>query len=117
MIRGLNTPIKCNSGRGQNVSVPGNYISKQIRQNDDNIKDYGKGPGYPEAEPVKTPGCLGPGEKVDVDTLPEGRVVVKAAGQAGTISDFIGCLSQQTSRRLTIDEINEITEQGWAQER
>ena len=56
---------------------------------------------------------VGPGEKVDVDTLPKGRVVVKAASQAGTISDFIGCLSQQTSRRLTI---NEITEQGWAQE-
>ena len=60
---------------------------------------------------------VGPGEKVDVDTLPEGRVVVKAARQAGTISDFIGCLSEQTSRRLTIDEINEITERGWAQER
>ena len=59
---------------------------------------------------------VGPGEKIDVDTLPEGRVIVKAAGRAGTLSDFIGCLSQQTSRRLTIDEINEITEQGWVQE-
>ena len=60
---------------------------------------------------------VGPGEKVEIDTLPEGRVVVRAARQTGTLSDFIGCLSQETSRRLDIDEINEITEQGWSQEK
>ncbi len=59
---------------------------------------------------------VGPGQKVEVDTLPEGKVVVKAARQEGAISDFIGCLSQHSSQSLTIDEIKDITEQGWAQE-
>lgn len=59
---------------------------------------------------------VGPGQKVEVDKLPEGRVVVKAATQDGTISNFIGCLSQQATRPLTIDEINEVAAQGWAEE-
>lgn len=58
---------------------------------------------------------VGPGQKVEVDKLPEGRVVVKAARQDGTISNFIGCLSQQATRPLTIDEINEVAAQGWTE--
>ena len=59
---------------------------------------------------------VGPGQKIEVDKLPEGRVVVKAARQEGTISHFIGCLSQQATNPLTIDEINEVAAQGWAEE-
>ena len=59
---------------------------------------------------------VGPGQKIEVDKLPEGRVVVKAARQDGTISNFIGCLSQQATTPLTIDEINEVAAQGWAEE-
>ena len=59
---------------------------------------------------------VGPGQKIEVDKLPEGRVVVKAACQNGTISDFIGCLSRQSARPLTIDEINEVAAQGWSEE-
>src|SRR4051794_32691340 len=35
---------------------------------------------------------VGPGEKIEADKLPDGRIVVRAAAQDGTISDFIGCL-------------------------
>ena len=59
---------------------------------------------------------VGPGQKIEVDKLPEGRVVVKAARQDGAISDFIGCLSRQDTRSLTIDEINEVAAQGWSEE-
>jgi len=57
---------------------------------------------------------VSPGEKVEVDTLPDGRIVVRAAAQDGRIADFIGCLSQKRGPRLTIDQMNEIASRGWA---
>lgn len=57
---------------------------------------------------------VGPGEKIEADKLPDGRVVVRAAASNGTISDFIGCLSQKGGRKLTVEEINEIASRGWA---
>lgn len=57
---------------------------------------------------------VSPGEKIEADKLPDGRIVVRAAAQEGTIADFIGCLSQPGGRKLTIDEINKIAAQGWA---
>jgi antitoxin PrlF len=55
-----------------------------------------------------------PGEKLEADKLPDGRIVVRAAAQDGTISDFVGCLSQRGGPKLTIDEINAIARSGWA---
>ena len=57
---------------------------------------------------------VGPGERVEADKLPDGRIVVRAAAQDGKIADFIGCLSQNEGPKLTIDEINEIVSRGWA---
>ena len=55
---------------------------------------------------------VSPGEKIEADKLPHGRIVVRAMTQDGAITDFVGCLAQR--RGLTIDEINEIATQGWA---
>jgi len=57
---------------------------------------------------------VGPGERVEADKLSDGRIVVKAAVQDGTITDFIGSLSQRVRRKLTIEEMNKVTAQGWA---
>ena len=57
---------------------------------------------------------VSPGEKVEADKLPDGRIVVRAAGQDGRIADFIGCLSQKKVPSLTIDQMNEIATRGWA---
>jgi antitoxin PrlF len=57
---------------------------------------------------------VGPGEKIEADKLPDGRLVVRAAAQDGTISDFIGCLSQPGGPKLTVEEMNEIASRGWA---
>ncbi len=57
---------------------------------------------------------VSPGEKVEADKLPDGRIVVRAAAQDGRIADFIGCLSRKKGTKLTIDEMNEIVAQGWA---
>lgn len=55
-----------------------------------------------------------PGERIEADKLPDGRIVVRAAARDGKISDFIGCLSQKGGRKLTIDEMNEISTRGWS---
>lgn len=57
---------------------------------------------------------VSPGEQVEADKLPDGRIIVRAADQDGSIADFIGCLSQRGGRKLTIEEINKIVTQGWA---
>ena len=57
---------------------------------------------------------VSPGEKIEADKLPDRRIIVRAAAQDGTISDFIGCLSQRGGLKLTIEEINEIAARGWA---
>ena len=56
---------------------------------------------------------VGPGEKVDADQLSDGRIIVRAAPQDGTIDDFIGCLSRRGGPKLTIEKIKEIATRGW----
>ncbi|MFZ5572180.1 MAG: AbrB/MazE/SpoVT family DNA-binding domain-containing protein [Thermodesulfobacteriota bacterium] len=60
---------------------------------------------------------VGPGQKIEVDKIPNGRIVVRAAAANGSISDFIGCLAQESRPTLTIDEMKAITDQGWAGEK
>jgi hypothetical protein len=55
-----------------------------------------------------------PGENIEANKLPDGRIVVKASAPNGTIADFIGCLSQKRGRKLSIEEMNQITARGWA---
>ena len=55
-----------------------------------------------------------PGEKIELDLLPNGRGILKAARSTGTIASFIGLLANRTKKVATIDEINEATAQGWA---
>ena len=60
---------------------------------------------------------VGPGDKVDIDMLPDGRIAVRAARPTGAISDVFDFLKQEGRPVLSIDEINEIAAQGWAGER
>lgn len=55
-----------------------------------------------------------PGEKIELDLLPDGRGVIKAAGQTGTIASFVGVLAGRTKKLATIEEINAAAAQGWA---
>lgn len=55
-----------------------------------------------------------PGDKIELDLLPDGRCVLKAARPAGTIGSFVGLLAGRTQKVATIEEINEATAQGWA---
>jgi antitoxin PrlF len=55
-----------------------------------------------------------PGEKIEVEKLPDGRIVLRAARPAGTIDGFLGLLAGKTSKVATLDEINEVSASGWA---
>ena len=55
-----------------------------------------------------------PGEKIELDLLPDGRGVLRAARPTGTIKDFVGLLGGRTPKVATIEEINEATARGWA---
>ena len=60
---------------------------------------------------------VAPGEKIQADKLPDGRIVVRAAGESGAMSDFVGCLSKPAQRNLTIAQIRDITSRGWAKKK
>jgi bifunctional DNA-binding transcriptional regulator/antitoxin component of YhaV-PrlF toxin-antitoxin module len=58
-----------------------------------------------------------PGERITVDKLPDGRIEMKAVKPAGKISDVFGSLKRKGGPSLSIEEINEVTRQGWAGKR
>jgi bifunctional DNA-binding transcriptional regulator/antitoxin component of YhaV-PrlF toxin-antitoxin module len=55
-----------------------------------------------------------PGGKIELELLPDGRGMLRAAQPAGTIDGFIGVLAGRTTRVATIEEIGEAAAQGWA---
>ena len=55
-----------------------------------------------------------PGQKIELDLLPDGRGVLKAAKRTGSISSFVGLLAGRTKKVATIEEINEAAARGWA---
>lgn len=57
-----------------------------------------------------------PGQKIEVDKLPDGRIEVKAARTTGSIDDFIGLLAGKTGKVATIEEIDRAAAAGWAGE-
>lgn len=56
---------------------------------------------------------IGPGQKVEVEKLPDGRITITAAS-SGTMQNFFGCLAQSAGPILSIDEMNQIAADGWA---
>jgi antitoxin PrlF len=59
---------------------------------------------------------VAPGQKIEVDKLPDGRIEVKAAQPTGSIDDFIGLLAGKTRKVATIEEIDRAAASGWAGE-
>ncbi|WP_036290715.1 AbrB/MazE/SpoVT family DNA-binding domain-containing protein [Methylosinus sp. PW1] len=58
-----------------------------------------------------------PGEQIEVETLPDGRVELRAARPGGKISDVFGLLKRKDAPSLSIEEMNEIAARGWAGKR
>ena len=55
-----------------------------------------------------------PGQKIEVDTLPGGRLAVQAERKKGSWDDVIGILAGKTDKVATIEEMNEAIARGWA---
>jgi AbrB family looped-hinge helix DNA binding protein len=55
-----------------------------------------------------------PGGKMELELLPDGRGVIKAAKRTGKIQDFFGVLAGKTKKVATIEEMNEAASEGWA---
>jgi bifunctional DNA-binding transcriptional regulator/antitoxin component of YhaV-PrlF toxin-antitoxin module len=55
-----------------------------------------------------------PGQKINVDKLPDGRIEVKAARPSGKISDVFNFLKRENGPSLSIEEMNEIAADAWA---
>lgn len=57
-----------------------------------------------------------PGEKIELDKLPEGRIALRAKQPSGKIDSFLGLLAGKTKRIATLEEISEAAATGWAGE-
>ncbi len=57
---------------------------------------------------------IGPGDKIAIEKLPDGRVEVKAAQPVKAISDVFGLLKRAGEPCLSIEEMSAIAEEGWA---
>ena len=55
-----------------------------------------------------------PGQKIELDLLPDGRGLLRAARPTGTIDGFVGLLAGRTQKVATLEEISAATAQGWA---
>lgn len=58
-----------------------------------------------------------PGEKLELELLPGGRGVLKAARATKKIDGFLGLLAGRAKKKATIEEINEAAEAGWTGKR
>jgi antitoxin PrlF len=60
---------------------------------------------------------VAPGQKVEVDLLPGGRIEVRGAKKTGSIEDFFGSAYRPGTKPLSIDEMNAIIADAWAGKR
>ena len=58
-----------------------------------------------------------PGEKINVDKLPNGRIEIRGVRSTGKISDVFDFLKRKNSPSLSIEEINEVAIRGWTGQR
>ena len=55
-----------------------------------------------------------PGQKVEVEAMPDGRLAFSATRPKGKIEDLFGLLAGHTGKIATIEEMNEAIKDGWA---
>ncbi|CAK6697162.1 AbrB/MazE/SpoVT family DNA-binding domain-containing protein [Synechococcus sp. CCY9201] len=55
-----------------------------------------------------------PGQRIDVEVLPGGRLELHAEQATGTIDGFIGLLAGRSSHRASLRELQDAMAAGWA---
>jgi len=57
------------------------------------------------------------GDKIELNLLPNGQGLLRAAKPSGKIDGFVGILAGRRKKIATLEEINEAAERGWAGQR
>ncbi len=55
-----------------------------------------------------------PGDKIDLELLPDGRAALKAARATGTVDGFLGLLAGKTDKVITLEEMDDAIARGWS---
>lgn len=55
-----------------------------------------------------------PGQRIDVEVLPGGRLELHAEQATGSIHSFIGLLAGRSSHCASLEELNQAAAAGWA---
>jgi bifunctional DNA-binding transcriptional regulator/antitoxin component of YhaV-PrlF toxin-antitoxin module len=55
-----------------------------------------------------------PGEKIELQLLPDGRALLRAASPSGSIDVFVGLLAGRSQKVASTEEISAAATQGWA---
>jgi AbrB family looped-hinge helix DNA binding protein len=55
-----------------------------------------------------------PGERIELEKLPDGRVALRAKRPTGKIDSLFGMLAGKTKKVAILDEINAAAASGWA---
>ena len=55
-----------------------------------------------------------PGDKIELELLPDGRGIIQAARPVGRVSDFVGLLAGRSTKVATLEEIEVATTRAWA---
>lgn len=58
-----------------------------------------------------------PGEKIELDLLPDGRAQLRAARPSASIDGFLGLLAGKSGKVATLEEIAAAAATGWAGKR
>ena len=55
-----------------------------------------------------------PGDKMELDLLPGGKGVLRAAKPVGTMEGFVGLLAGKTTKVASLEEIDQAIAQAWS---
>ncbi len=55
-----------------------------------------------------------PGDKIELNLLPDAKGLLKAAPPGRSITAVVGLLAGRTDKVATLEEINEVTANAWA---
>lgn len=55
-----------------------------------------------------------PGQRIDVEALPGGRLQLHAEQATGSIDGFIGLLAGRSRHRASLEELSEAASSGWS---
>jgi AbrB family looped-hinge helix DNA binding protein len=58
-----------------------------------------------------------PGDRIELDKMPDGRISMQAARPKGSIEDVFGFLAGKTKKVATLEEIDQAIRDGWAGKR